>query len=95
MGVNAGRWTPSIGDPTIIGWVTVVVYFIVASICLKAALKAKLDSDKTIKNLWLFLTVFLIALGINNNLIYKLYLPKLVEISLLNKDGTRIGERFK
>jgi len=37
MSVENGKWIPGIGDPTIIGWITVAVYFIVALICLKAA----------------------------------------------------------
>lgn len=59
-------WVPEIGDPTIIGWVTVAVYFIVSLICLKAAFITK--NDNSIKILWKFLTVFLIFLGINKQL---------------------------
>jgi len=66
MSIENGRWVPSIGDPTIIGWVTVAVYFIVAIICLKATFTS--SSEKSIKNFWLFLTFFLIALGINKQL---------------------------
>ena len=66
MSIENGRWVPGIGDPTIIGWVTVAVYFIVAIICLKAAFTS--NYEKPIKNFWLFLTLFLIALGINKQL---------------------------
>ena len=66
MSIENGRWVPSIGDPTIIGWVTVVTYFIVAIICLKAAFTS--SSEKSIKNFWLFLTLCLIALAINKQL---------------------------
>lgn len=66
MSIKNNHWVPSIGDPTIIGWVTVAVYFIVAVICLKAAFTS--NSEKSIKNFWLFLTFFLIALGINKQL---------------------------
>lgn len=66
MSIENGHWIPSIGDPTIIGWATVAVYFIVAVICLKAAFTSNLE--KSIKNLWLFLTFFLIVLGINKQL---------------------------
>lgn len=68
MNMTDGRWTPNIGDPTVIGWVTVAAYFIVAAICLKATLLSKSDTNKSLKNLWLFLTFFLIALGINKQL---------------------------
>ena len=54
---------------------TVAAYFIVAVICLKAAFTSKLDGnqnksnhEKSIKTFWLFLTFFLIALGINKQL---------------------------
>ena len=66
MSIENGRWVPSIGDPTILGWVTVFVYFTVAIICLKAATSA--ESKKSEKLFWLYLTIFLIALGINKQL---------------------------
>ena len=66
MAIENNHWVPSIGDPTIIGWVTVVVYFIVAIICFKAAVIP--EQEKNIKNFWLLLAFFLIALGINKQL---------------------------
>jgi hypothetical protein len=30
------RWSPSIGDPTVMGWVTVVAYFATAWLCVRA-----------------------------------------------------------
>lgn len=30
------RWSPTIGDPTFMGWVTVVAYFVTAWLCLRA-----------------------------------------------------------
>lgn len=30
------QWTPTIGDPTVMGWVTVVAYFVTAWLCLQA-----------------------------------------------------------
>jgi len=30
------RWSPGIGDPTVMGWVTVVAYFVTAWLCLRA-----------------------------------------------------------
>ena len=75
MSIENGRWVPSIGDPTIIGWVTVAVYFIVAVICLKAAFTS--NSEKSIKNFWLFLTFVLIALGINKQLDLQILLTQI------------------
>ena len=66
MNIENGRWAPGIGDPTIVGWVTFFVYFAVAVICIKAAITA--DSKKPEKQFWLYLTIFLIALGINKQL---------------------------
>lgn len=59
-------WVPEIGDPTAIGWFTVAVYFIVALTCLRAAFLSK--KNQSIKRFWLFLSFFLIALGINKQL---------------------------
>ena len=66
MSIENGRWAPSIGDPTVMGWVTVVVYFTVAIICLKAATTE--NANKSEKLFWFYLTFFLIALGINKQL---------------------------
>lgn len=60
------HWVPDIGDPTIIGWLTVAVYFTVSLICLKAAFTTK--NDKSTKTFWIFLTIFLVFLGINKQL---------------------------
>ena len=66
MSIENGRWVPGIGDPTVLGWVTVAVYFIVALVCLKAVFNEQ--SDRKLKTFWLILTFFLIALGINKQL---------------------------
>ena len=70
-----GRWVPGIGDPTIIGWVTVAVYFIVALICFKAVFLSNIHyrqnkpgSDKSILVFWNFLAFILIFLGFNKQL---------------------------
>lgn len=66
MSIENNHWVPSIGDPTLIGWLTVAVYFIVALIFLKATVISK--NDNPIKVLWGFLTLSLIFLGINKQL---------------------------
>jgi len=33
-------WMPGIGDPTLLGWLTVAAYFTAAGLCLRAALRA-------------------------------------------------------
>jgi len=61
MSIQNARRVPSMGDPTIIGWITVIVYFVVAIICLKAATST--DSNKTEKRFWLYLTIFSYSYG--------------------------------
>ena len=72
MSIENNHWVPSIGDPTIIGWVTVIIYFFVALLCFNSYRSTKsiaLDTNHTSnKKFWLFLTLFLIALGINKQL---------------------------
>jgi len=35
------RWTPTIGDPTFVGWLTVAAYFLVGALCLRAFMAEK------------------------------------------------------
>jgi len=67
MSIENGRWAPGIGDPTIIGWVTVAAYFIVAIICFRAFLRHQNDIEKN-KMFWLFLAIALFFLGVNKQL---------------------------
>jgi hypothetical protein len=61
-------WRPEIGDPTVMGWVTVAAYFTVAVLCLGCAWKAKLGSSRTEFLFWSGLAVLLLLLGINKQL---------------------------
>ncbi|WP_107671344.1 hypothetical protein [Cyanothece sp. BG0011] len=56
-------WRPGIGDPTIMGWVTVLCYFITALLCFKCGQKHKNDYL-----FWWPLALLLIILGINKQL---------------------------
>ena len=56
-------WTPQIGDPSVLGWLTVASYFFASLLCLRAA-----GHDASAKNLWRALGFALIALGINKQL---------------------------
>jgi len=66
------NWKPAIGDPTAIGWIITVAYFIVAFICLWTGLaekKQNIMNDKPANYmLWFGLAVFLLVLGINKQL---------------------------
>ena len=66
MSIQNNHWVPSIGDPTILGWITVFAYFLVAIICIQAM--TSVNSNKSENLFWLFLTIFLVALGINKQL---------------------------
>ena len=57
-------WSPTLGDPTVIGWVTVVSYF--AGVLL--ALFAAQASSGGQRRFWLGLVVLLFVLGINKQL---------------------------
>ena len=56
-----------IGDPTFIGWFTVVAYVIAALLCWVAAARAR-AFDGRARAFWMFFTLFMIALGINKQL---------------------------
>ncbi len=63
-----GNWSPGIGDPSLMGWVTVALYFYAAYRCYRLARgkAAKLVKQES-KVYWLF-TAALLALGINKQL---------------------------
>lgn len=71
-----GRWHAGIGDASIFGWITVVVYLLVTFRCI---VKAK-DSKKFGGNyqFWLYLGAFLMLLGINKQLDLQSWLTELV-----------------
>ncbi len=68
MPVLADRWTPGIGDPTFMGWLTVAAYFGVAVLCLLAGRKGLLARQTHVRAFWMYLSLVLIALGINKQL---------------------------
>ncbi len=58
------RWSPQIGDPTIMGWITVASYFIVSVFSVLVFYR----QFGRHRMFWLFLAVLLFALGINKQL---------------------------
>lgn len=58
------RWSPQIGDPTIIGWLTVVFYLIVSVLSVLVFYR----KSGRHRIFWLFLTALLFALAINKQL---------------------------
>lgn len=61
------RWTPGIGDPGAIGWVTVALYLIAAVTCAAAASREQREGHRGWR-LWTVIAVAMFALGINKQL---------------------------
>jgi len=68
------RWTPGIGDPSVMGWVTVACYFLIAFCCLLVRkiepLDHSTDNNQLInyRKFWWVLAACLTFLGINKQL---------------------------
>jgi hypothetical protein len=68
-----GHWSPGIGDPSPVGWLTVVLYLLAAWICLLCARRSRAASPhappgRWERRLWAAFAVVLLALGLNKQL---------------------------
>lgn len=63
-----GRWSPEIGDPTIGGWITVVVYLLAAVLCWRVLQLLDVRTPKRERRLWRLLFWLLVGLGVNKQL---------------------------
>ena len=68
-----GRWMPGIGDPSAMGWVTVIAYFVAALVCWRASRRAGgwdpyADTDPKLAWVFMGLAMLLAALGVNKQL---------------------------
>jgi hypothetical protein len=61
-------WRPGIGDPTVMGWITVVAYFAAALLCFRQAVAKPTSVSREKKVFWSTLTILLIFLGFNKQL---------------------------
>lgn len=62
-------WRPGIGDPSVMGWVTVFAYFAVAVLCLRCARQASVPVRRhTEVVFWCGLATLLMLLGVNKQL---------------------------
>jgi hypothetical protein len=61
-----GRWVAGIGDPSLVGWVTVGVYAAGAALAARNAAAAQRSGVPV--SFWLVLTAVLLALGLNKQL---------------------------
>jgi hypothetical protein len=72
LSIADGRWHPGIGDPTLLGWLTVALYLAAAAICWRAAVVARgvrwPEYTRGEPLFWLLCAVFLLCLGINKQL---------------------------
>jgi hypothetical protein len=64
--LHIGHWSPGIGDPTVGGWVTVVLYALAVVSCWMTVRRLKRGSQE--KRIWWAITILFVALGINKQL---------------------------
>lgn len=60
------EWRPGIGDPTFVGWLTVVAYFVAAVLCVRQMWHEERGSLR--RRFWGILVVMMLLLGINKQL---------------------------
>jgi hypothetical protein len=76
-----GKWSPGIGDPTAIGWITVLAYFIAAyfayrafRVCVSSAHSfsvsdpAEAHAQRLLASLWFVVLIAMLLLGVNKQL---------------------------
>ena len=68
------RWTPGIGDPSVMGWVTVATYILVAACCFLVRFiepdehHSGQENSLSYRKFWWTLAIFLVLMGINKQL---------------------------
>jgi hypothetical protein len=60
-----GRWHPGIGDPTVMGWITVAAYATTVAICVLCQRKV---SEVPQRRFWACMALVMLLLGINKQL---------------------------
>ena len=68
--MSSFNWTPKIGDPTFVGWLTVVLYLTASINCWLAARKIELETSRDLheRRAWRFIAILFLGLGINKQL---------------------------
>ncbi len=68
--MNHFNWSPGIGDPTIMGWLTVLLYLLASLSCwqLTGSLKKSAPARQNEIKIWLSIAILFLALGINKQL---------------------------
>lgn len=74
-----GRWHPGIGDPTLIGWLTVLAYFVAGYLCYRAVRQARTTRPPNPRLVlaWMALTALMLLLGLNKQLDLQSYFTEL------------------
>ncbi|QIE57402.1 isopropylmalate isomerase [Pikeienuella piscinae] len=65
------RWSPGIGDPTLIGWFTVAAYFVAAALAIRTTMMLRAGGgarDRAEFTFWVGTCIALILLGFNKQL---------------------------
>jgi hypothetical protein len=69
---QAYGWQPIIGDPSVMGWITVGAYFLTSLIALRLVLNSRRwfpsDSCMLQQRFWLIVCLLMLALGVNKQL---------------------------
>ena len=68
-----GHWSPGIGDPSVMGWVTVALYLVAAWLCFLCSRRSRVLARRASgarwePRLWGLFALFLLALGVNKQL---------------------------
>ena len=74
-----GAWSPGIGDPTVLGWVTTAAYLIAVSLCFDVSrlMCRRTHEVARERRLWLFQAIFLLGLGVNKQLDFQTALTEM------------------
>ena len=64
MNLHHFSWRPGIGDPTIGGWITVVLYFAAMASCWVTARNREIED----RRIWTTISILFLGLGINKQL---------------------------
>ncbi len=62
------NWKPGIGDPSLIGWLAVMGYFITAGLCAWVAVRLGRGTGGPQRRSWAILALVLVVLGINREM---------------------------
>lgn len=82
------NWTPTIGDPTFVGWLTVALYLVTAWRC--AALARSMHARSTVTarefGVWCLIAVLFLALAVNKQLDLQSALTELGRVLIYRTD---------